>query len=84
MDTVPFSKPVKRGDVGGAVVRDDFLDGAPPAEDLFEQKGANGTPVLDSQRTPLQPSGEGAVSLDNVPTAVGTWHEHRVDICLAK
>jgi hypothetical protein len=84
MDTIPFGEPVKRSDVGGAVVHDDFLDSAPPAEDLFKQKGTDGTPILNSQCTPLQPSGEGAVSLDNVLTAVGMWHEHCVNVCLAK
>jgi hypothetical protein len=35
-DTVPFGEPVKHGNAGGAIICDDFLDGTPPAEDLFK------------------------------------------------
>jgi hypothetical protein len=84
MDTVPFGKPVKCSNIGGAIVHDDFLNGTPPAEDLFKQEGADGMPILDLQCMPFWPSGERSVSLDNVPTAVGTWHEHCVDVCFAK
>jgi hypothetical protein len=84
MDAIPFSEPVKHGNVGGAVVCDDFLNGAPPAEDLFKQEGADGMPILNSQCMPFWPSGEGAVSLDNVLTAMDMWHGHHVDVCFAK
>jgi hypothetical protein len=46
VDTVPLSKPLQCGDIGGAIVHDDFLDGAPPAEDLLEQEGTNGMPIF--------------------------------------
>jgi hypothetical protein len=45
-DTVPLGEPLQCGDIGGAIVCDNFLDGAPPAENFFEQEGADGAPIF--------------------------------------
>ena len=41
-DTVPLSEPIQRSNEGCAVVRDDFFDGTPSAQDIFENKRGEG------------------------------------------
>jgi hypothetical protein len=47
-DTIPLGKPLQCGNVGGAIVHDNFLNGTPPVEDFFEQEGTDGAPIFVS------------------------------------
>jgi len=57
-DAILVSKPVKCCDVCGAVVSDDLFHCSPPAQNLFEDKGADRVASFCVERVPLRPGCE--------------------------
>jgi hypothetical protein len=67
---------------GGPVVRHNFLDSSPSAQDFLKEESAEGASGFHAEGTPLGLRGEGAAGLDDVSVAQSVQHEHCVDISL--
>src|SRR5262249_31055884 len=83
-DPVPFSEVVERLDEGRAVVRDDFLECAPPAKDLFENERTNRPGRLSPDWTHFRVRRERAPGVDDAAVSLRLWHEDGVDVRLSE
>src|ERR1700741_4493361 len=77
-------EPVDCSYKGCFIVCNNVFNGSPSAQDFLKEKRAKGTPCFHIEGMPFGPCGEGAMSLNDVLVAGCMWHEHSVDVCLAK
>jgi hypothetical protein len=65
-DVIAVSKPVKGSNECSAIVCDNFGNGSPSIQDIFEYEYCKGTSGLDTEGMPLGPGEERASCLHNV------------------
>ena len=84
VDVVLFGERLGGGDEGFPVVRDEFDDGSPTREDVFEDELGEGFSIVGRERAVFGIGGEGASGLHDVSVATVRGHEHDVDVNFAK
>ena len=77
-------QPIKSSNIGSPIISDNFLNSAPSAQDLLEDKRAKSATSLRAKCIPFGPGSEQAASLNNISEARSQGHEHGVNISLVE